>query len=467
MKSQMDPSGDPPFRPKTAASIRGGLPRWIPDLVSAFDMVSRPGHLFTGGAALDPLVFRFRVAWEHWFIFRGEAAHEQFFRLRPDDVDPFFFRMRMPTLRLPGVSPPPDMMRSTMGTRLNLMAVFREQGIRSLVDVFLDEARVATAQTFRQPEGQIPDFFDFCLRTCIRGSSRALLGDALFEALPDEYTDWYVDIEGDLTISRLMVPWWPSFATTPGNGAAALVDALRGLIEDRRRLPPDRAPQDLLQHYLTRRVIDGRELLLTDDEIIWTLNSVEWAAHHYPAVHAFWGMIDLLSNPEILHAVMQEQARFDDVNGETVGEMSLLNGCVLESLRRHPLVALPRLVKRELTFCGVDLPPRSVLAISPYLCHHDESLYPSPHRFRPARWKAPGVHPSPLHFIPGGGGQWGCVGMRLTTSWLTGLWALLLRQYELALVGEAPRLDLTAMLMPPAGKTAFTYRLRSGDGLGH
>ena len=43
---------------------------------------------------------------------------------------------------------------------------------------------------------------------------------------------------------------------------------------------------------------------------------------------------------------------------------------------------------------------------------------------------------------------------------LTGLWAVLLRQFELEFVGERPVLDLTAMLMPPKEKTALRYRRR-------
>jgi len=29
-------------------------------------------------------------------------------------------------------------------------------------------------------------------------------------------------------------------------------------------------------------------MALTDEQIAWTLNSVHWAAHRYPSVHAFW-----------------------------------------------------------------------------------------------------------------------------------------------------------------------------------
>jgi len=461
MRSRSIQKGDALTRLRTPPQIRAGLPSFIPDLVSAFDMVSRPGHLLSRGAALDPVAFSFRIAWEQWFVFRGEEAHEHFFRLKPDDVDPFFFRKRMPTLRLPGVGPPADMVRSTRWTRLNLIEIFRERGMPKLVDAFLYEARAVIAQTFQQPEGRVPDFFDFCLRACIRGSSRALFGDALVEAMPKEYTDWYVDIERDLTISRLLVPWWPSFLAPPSQGAVALVDALRTIIVQRRQMPLDRAPRDLLQRYLERRVLDGVEYELTDDEIIWTLNSVEWAAHHYPAVHAFWGVVDLLSSPEILRAVLDEQSGFDVVDGESVSKMRILRGCVFESLRRHPLVVLPRLVKRDLTFCGTALPRGSILAVSPYLSHHNEAHYPDPHRFNPMRWTTADTHPSPLRFIPGGGGQWGCIGMQLTTSMLTGFWATLLRQFHLEFADGAPTLNLTAMLMPPEGQTPLTYRRRA------
>jgi cytochrome P450 len=201
---------------------------------------------------------------------------------------------------------------------------------------------------------------------------------------------------------------------------------------------------------------------MDDDAIVWTLNSVHWAAHHYPAVHAFWLCREFFSNPELRARLLDEQAEHPTLDARAVERMELLRGCVLEALRLHPLAVLPRLVKQDLEFRGMAIPAGSVVACSPHLGHHDEEVWPDAKRFDPDRWGQHAERARPaLSFFPGGGGRWGCVGIRLTVSMLTALWAHLLRTWDFDFPDALPPREAGPMLMPPSRPVAVHYRRRT------
>ncbi len=437
--------------------IHPGLPGLVPDLASAIAMVRNPQQLFRTGADLHPNVFAFRVAWERWTIVRGAEAHRFFFGLTPDEVDPFHFRMRMPTLALPGVRPPRDMVSSTQLTKGLLAELFQRDGIDGLVDTVLDATRRATPAYLSGPEGTIDDFFGMWLELCALGTAHALLGPAVGGALPAEFTTWYREIEEGLDLTRLLVPWWPSASARRASKAmGGLIAWLRERVAERRR--PGDHPDDLLQGYVRGDALGDRKVELDDDEIVWTVNSVQWAAHHYPAVHAFWAGMEIIANDVLRERLLEEQARHPVLDAGAVREMPLLQGCIFESLRLHPLVALPRLVVRDLEFEGTPIPSGSVLAISPYLAHVDAEKHDRPDQFDPERWTGARMAESRKSFIPGGGGRWGCVGLRLSVSMLTAMWAHVLRAWDLALLGPRPSLEPAPMLMPPSRQVPVRFR---------
>jgi sterol 14-demethylase len=450
---------EPPPHPSSGGrpkQVHAAIPDLLPDLVAAVQMVQQPAALFERGAELHPEVFAFRVAWERWTILRGVDGHRFFFRLTPEDVDPFLFRTRMPTLAIPGVRPPVNLMASARLTKQLLARLFQQQGLDGLIDAILTETRSATDALLPDRDGQIDDFFGVWLELCVRAVSRALHGPALHAELPEQFPHWYRDIEAGLSITRLLVPWWPSVGTQRSTASMqALAQWLRSAISQRRQAtaPPD----DLLQGYINGGEVDGEPIRLDDDAILWTFNSVQWAAHHYPAVHAFWTGMEFLSHKDLLARLIDEQAQHPRLDAAAVSKMHLLRGCILEGLRSHPLVALPRVVRRDLHHKGIRLPAGSVVAISPYLSHHDPANFPDPHVFDPDRWHPSRAHPPALSFVPGGGGRWGCVGLRLTVSMLSAMWAHMLRTWEFELDGKPPQIRLDPMLMPPRRATTVRY----------
>ena len=100
--------------------------------------------------------------------------------------------------------------------------------------------------------------------------------------------------------------------------------------------------------------------------------------------------------------------------GRRARDDAYLTATVQEILRHRPVLphAEPRLVKQPVEIGGVTYPPGVMLAAFAHLVHHDPTIYPEPHAFRPERFieseggKAPGTYT----WIPFGGGRRRCLG---------------------------------------------------------
>jgi cytochrome P450 len=438
------------------------LPGFLPDLGTTRALLARPDELFDRGAALakdaGAGAFRMRIGYERWVVITDPGWQRDFAALDPEQADPFEFRLRMPALNVPGVRPPIDIVRST---RLSREVLARRCAIRAVVEQtdalvrVIDEslARVGT-------DGVVEDWFGTLLRCCVDMVSAVLLGSERARELPATLSSDYLAVERALSVRALIVPWLPSTAGRRARRASARIGAaLLGLVASARARDEPGA-DGLVDELLRGELLDGSRVELDEVELGWMLNSIHWAAHRYPAVHAFWIGAQLHEEPELLARVVAEQASIPTLDEDGLARMEYLRGCVLESLRLHPLMALPRRIKQAIEIHGHRVEPGEVLTLSPYLAHHHGVELDQPARFWPERW-ASGAPPVPhAAFIPGGVGRWGCVGMQLTVRALTLLWARLLRGHELEFPAGLPAFRHGTIISPPARPVPARLRPR-------
>lgn len=452
----------PAQRPRALARLAAAVSSAGKGLETAIRLLTAPHPLLDEHQLRSPRGFPLRVLREHWTVLTGPEAVKFFYGLDEADADPFALRLRMPTLHLPGVEPPRDLFESTQFTRTMLLARFARQDPDALVDTLRRVAEDALDARLPAEVGHVEDFFGVLLETCALMMARVLLGDAVYRALPGDFAKNYADIEGSLNLVSLIAPWLPSARAHAADAAKRrLLGALWPLVSERRGSLNTDPPDDVLQAYVDARRSDGSPIGFSDGNILWLLNALQWAAHHYPAVHAFWAGVQMLSCPDLLRGVMAEQGRFAAVNAATVGEMTYLQGCLKESIRLHPVTFLPRLVRRDLQYKEHAIPAGSIVALCPYLEHQNPAVFPNPRAFDPERWMGERGRKIPVtSFIPGGGGRWGCVGMRFTLTALTTLWATLLQRFDLTLMDPpAQRGDL--ILMPPSRPVRMEVRRRA------
>ncbi|EXJ75738.1 uncharacterized protein A1O5_00245 [Cladophialophora psammophila CBS 110553] len=119
-------------------------------------------------------------------------------------------------------------------------------------------------------------------------------------------------------------------------------------------------------------------------------------------------------------------------------QLPYLNAVVRESLRLYaPLPAFePRSSPVDTLIDGYEIPAGTIVGMSPYCLHRDESVYPDPLAFRPERWLTDSgtlIPESDLrnrYFWAFSSGARMCIGMHLANAEMLTLLAALYRKYK-------------------------------------
>jgi cytochrome P450 len=181
------------------------------------------------------------------------------------------------------------------------------------------------------------------------------------------------------------------------------VDELIASIIARRRRAR-RTDNDMLEMLLSAARLDG--LPMTAKELRDNLVSVIIAGHETTASVIAWAMQLLAHNP---HAQDRLTAEIDDGQSDVY-----LQATVNEVLRHRPvfLFAAPRAVTQPIEIGHWTYHPPAQLLGCIYLMHHDPSLFPDPHSFRPERFLDSPSRASRV-WLPWGGGRQRCPGRHL------------------------------------------------------
>jgi cytochrome P450 len=235
------------------------------------------------------------------------------------------------------------------------------------------------------------------LRTIFGEEARGLglLHDEILEML--SVTDSFVLVEPRL---RHLPGWtrtWRRFERQR-HGVDELISAA---ITRARR---DDGPGDtMLGMLLAAHNADGT--VMSDQQVHDHIMSLILAGHETTASELAWAFQLLAHNPAVQGKLIAE------VTSETGNEY--LTATVQEVLRHRPvfLFAIPRVVVEPIEIGGRTYRPPARLLGCIYLLHHDPTLYPDPHRFRPERFLQ--TPPERLTWLPWGGGRKRCPGQNL------------------------------------------------------
>jgi len=122
------------------------------------------------------------------------------------------------------------------------------------------------------------------------------------------------------------------------------------------------------------------------------------AGHDTSAASLAWAFERLARHPEV-HARLRD------------GDPAYLDAVVKESLRARPALTIaPRRLLAPVTVAGHALPAGVHVTACLWLAMRREDLWPQAAAFRPERWLEGGAPPSPMSFIPFGGGVRRCAG---------------------------------------------------------
>ncbi len=174
---------------------------------------------------------------------------------------------------------------------------------------------------------------------------------------------------------------------------------------------------------------DERGAGLSDEELRDELATLIAAGFETTATAIAWGVDLLTHTPKVMHHARAAAIADDD---------RYLNAMVKEVLRVRttiPVAAGRHFVKS--TCCGDwMISPEELVLIDGWAIHHDPSLYPEPHDFRPERFLD--SEPDSYALIPFGGGTHRCLGAALAQMEIRIVLTHLLKRFELVPIGRRP-----------------------------
>jgi cytochrome P450 len=236
--------------------------------------------------------------------------------------------------------------------------------------------------------------------------------------------------------TRMSIPLWvPTRANREYTEAHDRVhNYITALIAQRRSLPEDQWPEDLLTRLMHARDEETGESMSEDllrDESITTF----FAGHETTARTMSAAWYALASNPAVAERLHEE---LDEALGSrypTVDDLHKLPytlQVIKEVLRLYP--PAPVYVRDAINadnLDGFDIPAGSAVMMSPYLTHRHPDFWESPLQFNPDRWtpeRESARHPYAYH--PFAAGQRICIGNNFSLLESHILLALLAKQFS-------------------------------------
>jgi cytochrome P450 len=258
------------------------------------------------------------------------------------------------------------------------------------------------------------------------------------------------------TTSRQTSVNFPLWVPTPRNrqylsARDRVHEYITALIAQRRALPADQWPDDLLTRLMQARDEETgqpmTEELLRDESI-----TIFFAGHETTArtMSATW--YALASNPQAASRLHQE---LDTVLGDRYPTVEDLHNLpytlqvVKEVLRLYPAAPVyVRDARADDTIAGYAVPAGSAVMLAPYFTHRHPDFWENPQQFDPDRWtpeREQAQHPYAYH--PFAAGQRICIGNNFSLLESHILLALLARRFAPRLApGYSPQWEMLGVL---------------------
>jgi len=228
-----------------------------------------------------------------------------------------------------------------------------------------------------------------------------------------------------------------------------------------------RPSHDLLGILLAARDEDG--VPLTDTEIQDELITFLLAGHETSANTLGWTLALLSAYPaarDRLTGELDTVLGDRDPEADDAAQLPWTRAVVAEALRLYPPAwTVERDAVRGNDAAGVPVPPRSTVAILPYLVQRHPEFWPNPAAFDPGRF-LPGGHGDPAirhryAYIPFGGGRRACIGSAFAELEVTLVLATIMRRYQPELTATGMPRPLAQITLRPGRRLPMRVRHRA------
>ena len=235
------------------------------------------------------------------------------------------------------------------------------------------------------------------------------------------------------------------------------------LIAERKRLPAEEAPRDLLDLLAAARDPEtGATFSATQlrDQVATMLV----AGHETTAVTLFWSLYLLAAAPAEQDKVAAEVAGLDlgpAAAADALPRLVYTRAVVSEALRLYPpaFVMVREAIGADVVG-GVPITPGTLVMITPWVLHRHRRLWRDPDAFDPSRF-LPGAPPiDRFAYLPFGAGPRVCVGAQFALTEATLVLATLVQAFRLTVDTARPVLPVGVITTQPDHSPPFTLTPR-------
>ncbi|CAM9314455.1 unnamed protein product [Phaeothamnion confervicola] len=323
-------------------------------------------------------------------------------------------------------------------------------------------------------EGEL-DLLHALSELTILTASRCLHGDEIRENMFVEVSELYHDLDKGIQPLSIFWPNAPIPSHFKRNKARKEMVRLFGKVIAERREKKAAGvldeKTDMLQVYMDMVYKDGDRN--TDDHVTGMLIALLFAGQHTSSIASTWTALYVAAHSDIARRVNAEQVRRYSSGADTavtwdhVKDMELLHNCMREALRMHPpLIFVMRYARKAFTVTSggrsYTVPKGDICFSSPAVAMRMPEVFAEPDRFDPDRFAPPREeHRQPYAYLGFGAGMHQCIGQQFGFVQVKTILSVLLRSYEIELVGKLPEPDYTAMVVGPKSEGCrVRYRRR-------
>lgn len=420
-----------------------------------------PVAFLEAGRAYAGDLFRFHLLGQPVVFACGARAHETVFKaadstLNPGDAYPF-----MKPIFGAGIAfdAEPEEMDRQMGLLAQHLTAPHLRHYPALMETVIDECLEGWGS--EGEIGLVPAMAELVAAV----SSRCLLGHEIYRTMGPDTISRYRDLASGMRLAGLFDVRLPLPAFRRRDRARRHIAQQMQQVIDARRSSLVAPEQDLLQHLLESRTASGE--LTSDETVIGMLIAMTFAGVHNSVGLASWAGVVLLEQAGVLPELLEEQERIVSpgklLTAEQLHDMELMGDCMREAERLHPpTMVLMRKARRPFILEGHHVPPGTLVMVSPSAAHRMESVFADPARCDPTRFAAGREeHLGPYRLIGFGGGKHRCIGFAFATQEIKAIWSVLLRRFDLQLLGAPHRPSYsTAFISEPSDPCILRYRRR-------
>jgi len=313
------------------------------------------------------------------------------------------------------------------------------------------------------------DFSAAISEIIIRTSTHCLQGPEIRAQVSQGYAQYMEDIDHALSILAFFYPYLPLPSFKKRNDARRQIGAIvKKILKTRRENPGSIPPESDLLEYMSRQSYKSTGKPVSDDEIAGFCVAMMLAGQHTSNITSSWLAILLLTDQKALNAVIEEQKAVLDgdtkLSHEHLKKMDILGASIKETLRlRPPIILIWRKAMQEFRYKEWVIPKNTLVCVSPASYPRlSDDVYTEPIKFDPHRFLEPRNEDKkkPCSYMAFSLGKHACIGEKFAYLQIKTIWSVLLRRFDLKLVGEVKDypVDKKSMLAGPVGPVKLAYQ---------